>query len=79
MEQKELKGWEDYFSHKNFLRTRYNLSPAMRDMINGKYGRYLSLYDVQERYKLGCNDGIHKITEYGHSEQRQISPHIWIK
>jgi hypothetical protein len=24
MEQKELKGWEDYFSHKNFLRTKIN-------------------------------------------------------
>ena len=71
MEQKELKTWEDYFSHKNRLRRpRYSLSKGMRDMINGKYGRYLSLYDVQERYKLGGDDKIHKITEYGYSEQR---------
>jgi hypothetical protein len=62
---KELKTWEDYFSHKNRLRRpRYTLSPWMRDMINGKYGRYLSLYDVQERYKLGGDDKIHKLTEY---------------
>ena len=71
MKQKELKGWEDYFSYKNRLRRpRYSLSKGMRDMINGKYGRYLSLYDVQERYKLGGDDKIHKLTEYGYSEQR---------
>ena len=65
MKQKKLKGWEDYFSYKNRLRRpRYSLSKGMRDMINGKYSRYLSLYDVHERYKLGGDDGVHKIKEY---------------
>jgi hypothetical protein len=35
-----------------------------------KHGFYLDLYDVQERYKLGGNDAIHKLKDYGYCEQR---------
>lgn len=35
-----------------------------------KHGFYLDLYDVQERYKMGGNDSIHKIKKYGYCEQK---------
>jgi hypothetical protein len=55
---KELKGSGDTLS---------------TEVFNSKNGRYLNLFDVneiQERYMIGGNDGIHKITNDEYIEQR---------
>ena len=71
MEQK-AEQWREYLDHKNKMRKLRFVSSlgnyGCRFM--SKHGFYLDLYDVQERYKMGGNDSIHKIKKYGYCEQR---------
>jgi hypothetical protein len=66
MKEKELDDIKDYFGRKNRLCVRrFILSQEKYGFtFMSKHGYSLDLYDVQERYKLGSNDEIHKITEY---------------
>ena len=70
MEQ-QAEQWREYLDHKNKMRKlRFVLSGQYGSNLINKQGFYLDLYDVQQRYKLGGNDAIHKLKDYGHSEQR---------
>ena len=70
MEQSEQ--WKEYLDQKKRRgKRRFILSSGHYGCgFMSKHGFYLDLYDVQQRYKLGGNDAIHKLKEYGHSEQR---------
>jgi len=72
MEQKELKEWKEHLDYKKRRgKRRFVLSPGNYGCsFMSKHGFYLDLYDVQERYKLGGNDAIHKLKDYGYSKQR---------
>ena len=71
MEQ-QAEQWREYLDYKKRVEKRRFVSSlgnyGCRFM--SKHGFYLDLYDVQERYKLGGNDAIHKLKDYGYSEQR---------
>jgi hypothetical protein len=65
MEQ-QVEQWKEYLDHKHRRgKRRFVLSPGQYGCgFMSKHGFYLDLYDVQERYKLGGNKGVHKIIEY---------------
>jgi hypothetical protein len=66
MEQAEQ--WREYLDHKNKMRKlRFVLSGQYGCEFMSKHGFYLDLYDVQERYKIGGNNAIHKITKNEHT------------
>jgi hypothetical protein len=71
MEQ-QVEQWKEYLDHKHRRgKRRFVLSPGNYGCsFMSKHGFYLDLYDVQERYKLGGNDAIHKLKDYGYCEQR---------
>jgi hypothetical protein len=70
MEQAEQ--WREYlYDKKRRGKRRFVLSSGNYGCsFMSKHGFYLDLYDVQERYKLGGNDAIHKLKDYGYCEQR---------
>jgi len=71
MEQ-QAEQWKEYLDHKKLRgKRRFVLSPGQYGCsFMSKHGFYLDLYDVQERYKMGGNDSIHKIKKYGYCEQK---------
>ena len=70
MEQ-QAEQWKEYLDHKEVRRRRFVLSPGQYGCgFMSKHGFYLDLYNVQQRYKLGGNDAIHKLKEHGYYKQR---------
>ena len=65
MEQ-QAEQWKEYLDYKKRVeKRRFVLSPGQYGCrFMSKHGFYLDLYDVQERYKMGGNDSIHKIKKY---------------
>ena len=71
MEQ-QAEQWKEYLDYKKRVEKRRFVSSLGNYGCSfiSKHGFYLDLYDVQERYKMGGNDSIHKIKKYGYCEQK---------
>jgi hypothetical protein len=72
MKQEELDNMKDYLGRKNRLSQRrfFSLPEMYGISLTSKEGRGLDLYDLQQRYKIGGKDAIHKLKQYEYIEQR---------